>query len=576
MDPRTFEVIRNAVESIADEMALVVMRSAYSPVVRDSMDYSTALCDKQGHMVAQGLTTALHLGSFPDAMRNLIEECRGNIHAGDVFVTNDPYGSAGMHLPDIYMIKPIFGDDMLRGYGVTLVHHTDVGGIAPGSNSVFSTEIFQEGLRIPLMKLYDEGRPNKTLFQMIEKNVRVPVQVLGDLRAQLAACHHSEKAFLELVSRYGTSTLDFYLEELLGHAERRMRSEIAAIPDGSYEFTDFIDGLGEDPEPIVFHVKVTVKGDEIVVDWTGSSGQVQGGINATLPFTRSAAYLAIRCVTSRDIPNNEGYMRPIRVIAPEGTIMNPRFPAACATRGITGFRMLDTLFGALAQAVPERVRAAGEGGATFPSIGGYDQGEAFVLTESVLGNWGGAWDRDGTEGVPNPGANQTNQPIELIEAQHPLQILSYGLVADSGGAGEFRGGLALVREYRLLAKEAVLSMRSDRRSHRPYGLQGGRPGTPSWNILNPGPHQRVLPTLPMEAVALKQGDVVRHTQAGGGGYGDPLKRDPQGVVEDVLDEKLSVEYVKREYGVVIDPETMSVDMDATRHCRKEIAKRPSK
>ena len=265
-------------------------------------------------------------------------------------------------------------------------------------------------------------------------------------------------------------------------------------------------------------------------------------------------------------------MRPIRVIAPEGTIMNPRFPAACATRGITGFRMLDTLFGALAQAVPDRVRAAGEGGATFPSIGGYDQGEAFVFTESVLGNWGGAWDRDGTEGVPNPGANQTNQPIELIEAQHPLQILSYGLVPDSGGAGEYRGGLALVREYRLLAKEAVLSMRSDRRSHRPYGLQGGRSGTPSWNILNPGPHQRGLPTLPMEAVALKQGDVVRHIQAGAGGYGDPLKRDPLKVVEDVLDEKLSVEYVRREYGVVIDPETMSLDMDATRQLRDEMAK----
>jgi N-methylhydantoinase B len=572
IDPITFEVIKNALDSIADEMALVVMRSGYSPVVRDSLDFSTAICDSQGHVLAQGLCTALHLGSFPDAMQHLIREYAEQMRPGDIFVMNDPYGSGGMHLPDIYTIKPIFLNQVVEGYALVLVHHTDVGGIAPGSNSAFSTEIYQEGLRIPFLKLYDQGQPNETLFKIIEKNVSVPVKVLGDLRAQLAACHTGEKEFLQLLTKYGTATFRFYVEEMLNYAERLMRAEIAAMPDGVYEFTDFIDGLGEDPEPIVFHVKVTVQGDGIIVDWTGSSPQVKGGINAPVPFTHSAAYLAIRCVTSKDIPNNEGYMRPIKIVAPLGTIMNPTLPAACATRGVTGFRMLDTLLGALSKVVPDRVPAAGEGGCTFPSIGGYHNETAFVHTESILGAWGGRPGKDGVEGIVNPGANQSNQPVELIEADYPIEILRYSLVQDSGGPGKYRGGLSLLREYRLLAEEAILSMRSDRRDHPPYGLQGGKAGTPSWNIINPGPNQRILPVLPMEGVVLKKGDVLCHIQAGGGGYNNPLERDPQKVLEDVVDEKQSVEYVKREYGIVINPKTMSLDLEATKRLREKMAK----
>ncbi len=571
IDPVTFEVIKNGLESIADEMALVLMRSSYSPVVRDTMDYSTALCDGRGVMVAQGLTTALHLGSFPDAMRALVKEYGGRMRPGDIYIMNDPYGWGGMHLPDIYITKPVFFEDAVEGYAVTLVHHTDVGGIAPGSNSPFSTEIYQEGLRIPLLKLYDQGQPNESIFKIIEKNVRVPGEVLGDMRAQLAACRHAEKAFLQMIHKYGAPTVGFYLDQLTIHSERLMRAEIKAIPDGAYEFTDYIDGLGEDGEPIVFHVQVRVEGEDITVDWTGSSPQVKGGINAPLPFTHSATYLAIRCITSQDIPNNEGYMRPIRVIAPEGTILNPVLPAACATRGITGFRMLDTLLGALAKAVPDKVPAAGEGGNTFPSIGGYHNGAPFVFTESIAGNWGGRPDRDGVEGVPNPGANQSNQPIEIIEAQLPIEISRYGLVADSGGAGRYRGGLAVLREYRLLADEAVLSMRSDRRKYTPYGLQGGKPGTSSMNILNPGPQQRILPTLPMEGVILRRGDILYHVLPGGGGYGDPLERDVSAVLADVLDEKLSLEYVKREYGVLIDAKTMSPDLAATSRLREKMA-----
>jgi N-methylhydantoinase B len=251
--------------------------------------------------------------------------------------------------------------------------------------------------------------------------------------------------------------------------------------------------------------------------------------------------------------------------------MNPTPPAACGARGITGFRMLDCLLGALAQAIPDRVPAAGEGGASLPSIGGYQAGRPFVYVETILGTWGGRPNRDGAEGVSNPGANQSNQPIELIESELPLEIVQYGLVPDSGGAGTYRGGLGLVREYRLLADEAVLTIRSDRRAHPPYGVQGGKPGAPSWNILNPGPAQRILPTLPMEAVRIKRGDVFRHLQAGGGGYGNPLNRDPQRVLQDVLDEKVSLECARREYGVVIEPASLTVDEEATRRLRAEMA-----
>jgi N-methylhydantoinase B len=297
---------------------------------------------------------------------------------------------------------------------------------------------------------------------------------------------------------------------------------------------------------------------------------VKAGINTPLPFTRSACYLVLRSVIGGDLPNNEGYMRPIHVTAPAGTIVNSIEPAACATRGITGFRIIDTLFGALAKVAPERVPAAGEGGVSWPSIGGYQDGKAFVYVESILGAWGGRPDRDGCEGVSNPGANQSNQPVEIIEAELPLEVVRYGFVPDSGGAGEHRGGLALLREYRLLADDAVLTMRSDRRRHTPYGLHGGKPGTPSWNVINPGPEQRLLPVLPMEAVPLRRDDHFLHIQAGGGGFGPPHRRAADAVREDVLDEKLTIDYARREYGVVLDPRTCEIDQAATAGARARL------
>lgn len=575
-DPITLEVVKNALETIADEMALIIMRSAYSPIVRDSMDYSTAVCDRDGRMVAQGLTTALHLGSFPDAMSVLIEEFGGRMNPGDIFITNDPYGGGGMHLPDIYVIKPIFVNDRLEGFATTLVHHTDLGGIAPGSIAVYATEIFQEGLRIPLTRLFDRGVANETVFRFIEKNVRVPRLVLGDLRAQLAACHSAERSYSRLVQRYGGDPLHRCQDALHDHAERAMRQTIGDLPDGTYHYEDFIDGFGHDPEPVRFRVEVTIQGDEAHVDWTGTSPQVKAAINAPGPFLRSATYLAFRCLAPV-IPNTIGYMRPIKVSAPAGTVVNPKPPAACNARGLTGFRILDTVLGALAQAVPDRIPASGEGGAVNISFGGMIGDEPFVFAETVLGAWGGRPDRDGLDGAANLAANQSNQPIELIESQYPIEITHYGFVPDSGGPGTHRGGLAIRRDYRLTTDDVTFTMRTDRRKNLPYGIGSGKKGTPSWVIIEPEGRAEEVPVLPRDRQIINRGETVRLILAGGGGYGDPLAREPDRILDDVLDGKMTEEYARREYGVVLEVSGSAIDRRRTESLRAELlsAGRPS-
>jgi N-methylhydantoinase B len=545
------EIVKNALDTIADELALIVMRTAYSSIVRDAMDYSTAVCDASGRTLAQGLTTPLHLGSFFDAMQNLIARHAGRIAPGDLFIFNDPYLAAGQHLPDIYIVRPIFIDGTLEAWATTVAHHNDVGGIVPGSNSIGSTEIYQEGLRLPLLKLQDGGKENTAIWDIIAANVRVPEKVIGDIKAQIAACHVGERELAALFGRYGRDTLRTCFEAIHDHAERLARAEFAAIPDGTYRFANHIDGIGADPVPIPFQVALTVRGSDVIVDWTGTSPQVEGGINSPVPFTRAAVYTALRSVLDSDVPNAQGFTRPITVIAPPGSIANPLPPAACGARGITGFRMIDCLLGALAQALPDRVTADGNGGATLPSIGGYHGGRPFVYVETMMGTWGAAATHDGQDGVAHIGANQSNVPIELIEADHPLRVEQYALLPDTGGPGRFRGGLGLVRDFRLLADEARITVRSDKRRFPPYGLFGGHPGTPSWNLINPDGERRVLPVLTTEPTRLRKDDVFRHIMAGGGGYGDPLERDPAHVLDDVVLGKVTLDHARDAYGVAI-------------------------
>lgn len=567
IDPVTLEVVKHALASIGDEMALVVMRSAYSPVVRDSMDYSTALADRHGRIVAQGLTLAVQLGAFPDMMTLIHADWADDMAPGDVFVANDPYGSGGQHLPDLYVIKPIFADGRLEGYAATMAHHSDVGGIAPGSVAIHATEIFQEGLRLPIVKLYEGGRPSRTLFRVIERNTRNPVHVLGDLRAQLAACDAGERGLLALLDRYGGATLHGCFDALQEQAERLMRAEIARIPDGEYRFTDHIDGVGEHPERLDVTVTVSVAGDRLALDFTGTSAQVPAAINCPIAMVRSGAYCAIRCIGGPDIPNCEGYMRAIELHVPEGTILNPTEPAACGARGVMGYRVFDAVMGALAPVAPDRAIAACEGGPTLFSIGGYDRGRPWTLTEVMVGSWGARDAADGLEGVSNPAANLSNQPVELIEAETPVDIDRYGLVPDSGGPGRRRGGLAFERVFRLRDGEARFTTRADRRAHPPYGLAGGAPGAPSRNALETAAGRRDLPTMPMEAFMIRGGDAFHHRAAGGGGFGPAFERDPALVLEDVLDGKVTEEGAARDYGVVVDAARRTVDAVATARLR---------
>lgn len=577
-DPITMEVVRNALSSIADEMALVIMRTAYSSIVRDSMDYSTGLCDRDGKTVAHGLTMALHLGSFPDAMQELVAEYGDNTNPGDVFIFNDPYTAGGMHLPDVYIVKPIFHDGALEGYAATLVHQIDMGGIAPGSTAVYATEIFQEGLRIPVLKLYDAGKPNDTFFKLMHQNTRVPDKLAGDMRAQVAACATAEKAFVGLVDKYGSESFRAMLTDLHDYADTVTRQEIAKLPDGSWEFTDYLDGLGDEPEPIPLKVTVTIDGDAMIVDWAGTSPEVPGAINCPSPFVKSAVHLIVKCIADGDIPNFEGFTRALDIRLPEGTIVNPRPPAACAARAIVGWRAIDVLLGVFAQIVPDKIPAAGEGGVTFPAISGYHKGRRFVCSETMAGSWGAMPGRDGTFGIPNPGGNLTNQPIEMIEALHPLEVERYGMVENSGGPGRFRGAPAFLRQYRVRRADGDVSggeggvqivMRSDRRQFLPYGLDGGCPGTPSWNLINPGPNQRVMAVMPMDAVHFGEGDVFCHISAGGAGQGDPLERDPALVAEDVREERFTSAYAAAVYGVVLDA-GFAVDPAATAATRVQI------
>ena len=566
VDPITLAVIKSALDSIVDEMAYAVIRTARSEIIKDVMDYSAALCDGRGQLIAQAKTIAQHLGAVPDAMQSVLKEFAGDLHPGDVVAMNDPY-EGGMHLPDVFLFLPIFVDGSLEAFAVVIGHQTDMGGRVPGSNASDSTEIFQEGLRIPPVKLYERGVPSRSIMRIIAKNVRVPDRVLGDLGAEYAACRVGEREVGKLFARYGAPVLRAAMAELLDYAERVTRAEIARWPAGTYTFTDYLDSDGFSDEPVPLRVAITIHADgHLTCDWTGSSPQVKAALNSTFSFTKSCSYLSVRSVLRQDVPNNAGVFRCIEVIAPAGSILNPHMPGACAARALTGYRMLDVMLGALAQALPERVPAAGEGGNTVLSIGGLDARRSpFVIVDMITGAWGARPDKDGMEAVTNPSQNMSNTPVEVLEAQHPIRIDEYGFVPDSCGAGTWRGGLGLRRRYTLLNDEATLQLRSDRMKFQPYGLAGARPGRGTRNVLNPDGERREMPAK--FATVLRRGDVILHEQPGGGGFGDPFARDPARIAADVRDEKITIEYARREHGVVVDPGTLAVDEAATRALR---------
>jgi N-methylhydantoinase B len=569
VDPIEFELFKNAILAIADEMALTIFRTTYSGVLKDNMDYSTAFCDSNGKLVAQGLTLPGHLGSIPTALEVVVAKYQSDMAPGDVFVMNDPF-EGGMHLPDIFLFKPIYQNERRLAFAATICHHTDVGGRVAGSNASDSTEIYQEGLRIPPLKLYDAGKRNETLFALLEKNVRMPVRLFGDLRAQLAACHIAERQFTDLVGRWGADTVQRYMAEVIDHAERLTRAALAELPDGEWSFEDWIDDDGIEPDkPIRLFVTMSKRGNHMLVDWTGTDPQVKGAINNTYSYSQAASYTAIRSVLPADIPNNEGVFRAIEVIAPPGTIANGVLPAACAARGLTGFRMVDCAFGCLAMMLPDKVFAASDGGNTGITIGGwYADRTPFIYVDFTCGAWGARPWADGLDGNSNMFANMASHSVEVTEAEQPLRIDAYEFVPDKAGPGKFRGGVPFRRDYRFLEEEAVLQVRSDRRRFRPYGLYGGRAGRPSWNWLDPDGERRELPSK--FCTTIRRGELFRHEVAGAGGFGDPLERDPAAVARDVRNEVVSVAAARADYGVIVEPRSFEVDRAGTERLREQM------
>ena len=561
MDPITREIVKNGLAAAADEMAMALYRTAYSTIVRDCLDYSTSLCDGNGEMIAQGVTIPLHLGAVPFAMEALFAKFADDMDPGDVFILNDPF-DGGMHIPDIFIVKPVFWENQRVAFAVSTAHHLDMGGRLPGSSACDNTEIFQEGLRIPWLKLYRAGEPDASLFELLRVNVRVPRMTLGDLRAQVSACHIGERAIHDLIQRYGAQSFEVCCGDLIDYTERLMRAEIASWPDGSHSFTDYMDSDGVGGPPVKLQVSVTVKGDGLTVDFTGTSPQVRGAINNTLSFTVSTVVMCIRCMMKESIPNTAGMFKPIEVIAPAGTVANGVMPAASSMRGITAFRMVDTVLGALAGLLPDRVPAAGEGGNTLVVIGGeHDDKRPYVFFELLTGTWGAHPSRDGNDGLSNPANVAANIPVEEAESEYPVRIERYGLVQDSGGAGQRRGGLAVEREWCLLKGEAHLAIRSDRRDHLPYGLDGGKPGRGSTNLLTGDGEEIELPT--MISTTMAAGQRLYHRQPGGGGWGDPFDREPEAVVRDVLNGKVSPAAARDHYGVVLDGNELNEEATAT-------------
>ncbi|MDO5758039.1 MAG: hydantoinase B/oxoprolinase family protein [Rhodobacterales bacterium] len=566
-----FELFKNELFAIADEMAVTICRTTYSGVLRDNMDFSTGIADADGRLVAQGLTLPVHLGSIRTALEAVINKFGGDIREGDVFILNDPF-EGGMHLPDIFILEPIFQDGKRIAFAASTAHHVDVGGHVPGSNAVNSTEIYAEGLRIPPLKLFDVGIRNETIWELLRANVRLPVQLLGDLRAQLAACRIANRKVIELFNRYGTDASQKFMQRVTDYTERLARAALADLPDGEFSFEDWIDDDGVDiGQPIRLFVTVRKKGEHIEFDWTGSSAQVKGAINATLSVTEAASYTALRSIIPSGIPNNDGVFRVLTTTAPKGTIANVALPGACAARALTGFRMVDCAFGALAMMVPDRVFAASDGGNVGVTIAGFkSEGDRFVYVDFSCGTWGGRPWADGIDGISNIFVNMASQSVEQIESEHPIEIMAYEFAQDRCGAGKYRGGAPFYREYRIKVPEAILQFRADRHTVRPYGLYGGKAGQPgSVQMMTNGVNRHIGSKV---TEGITEHNRFSYVLPGGGGWGSPLEREPDAVLRDVRNELVSKGQARDVYGVILTGSPLSVEYDATARQRKNLAK----
>jgi N-methylhydantoinase B len=549
LDPVTVEVVRNKLDGIANEMELTLLKSSFSPIVKEGLDASASLFTLQGETLAQAIAIPIHLATLiPCVKRILAEFPPETMRDGDIYCMNDPY-LGGTHLPDIAVVMPVMHRGRLLAFAATMTHHQDVGGMAPGSVPTNATEVFQEGIRLPPLKLREGERFNDTLLKILRRNVRIPETFEGDLMAQVAACTVGVRRLGALATTYGDNHLTAIFAELLERSEAMTRDALRAIPPGTYRAVDFLDNDGIDLDRrIRIEVAVTLRDGAITVDFAGSSPQVRGPFNVVPSGSLAASCYAVRAITDPTIPTNGGCFRPITLELPEGSIVNPREPAPVNSRTATIKRITGTILAALAEAVPDRVPADNAGELLVLAFGGTrPDGTRFVTGELVAGGAGASAGKDGVDVIETDATNCMNLPAEALELDAPIRVHRTALRRDSGGAGTHRGGLGLVREYEILSGEVRFTHRGERHFIAPKGRAGGRAGAMARTVIHRlDGSEEVVPSKIV--TTLHTGERVVFETAGGGGYGDPAKRDPAAVEADVADGKVGEERAMA-YGV---------------------------
>jgi len=550
IDPITLEIVFNALRSVTDETYAALMKSAYSTNIKERHDHSTAIMDPGGRLVAQSAgSLPIHIASMSGLMGALLGKFDGNIHEGDIFVSNDPHEAGGTHLPDINLAMPVFVNGEIHSFVCNIAHHADVGGMAPGSMAGGMSEIYQEGLRIPVIRLFRRGELVTDILDLLLLNVRVPLERRGDYFAQISACRLGERRLQEVILKHGKAVLTAAYSDIISRTQRRMADGVESIRDGTYTFSDVMDGDGLGTFDVEIVVAVHVNGREITFDFSGTADQVKGNINVTLNATQAAVCYSLKALLDPEIPNNQGVLDAVQIIAPAGTLVNAVFPAPVAARANTCQRIIDVVLGALAEAFPERVVAAANGANTTAVFSGIDprSGASYLYLETLGGGMGGRPMKDGKDGVQVHITNTSNLPIEAIEMEYPLLVEEYSLVTDSAGAGRFRGGMGLRRVVRPRGHDCIFNGAGERFRHPPWGLFGGASGGMGRFMLRTIEGERRLEDKP-DQVSIGPGDAVVIETPGAGGFKPAADRAPEAIAADRATGKFSEEYLNRHYG----------------------------
>jgi N-methylhydantoinase B len=565
----TMQVIRYALEQIADEMGYTLVRTGRSTIITEVKDISCVVTDAQGQTVAQAHHTPSLLAGFEITMKELVAAYPPeDLVPGDVIITNDPY-KGGQHIMDLYAIAPAFHGGELVGFVGNITHHSDLGGVAAGGVAGGIREIYLEGLRLPMVKLVKAGIEDREIFGIIANQIRLPEKTLGDIRAQISSLMVGTERLDRLFVRYGDTVVRQAWSDLLDYSERRMRKGLQALPDGVYQAEDFIDDDGVIDQPIRVHVSVEIRDDQVIVDLSQSDPQAQGNTNSTMANTHAAIYYVMIAVVDPQTPPNSGCYRPIEVVTKPGTVVHPLPPGAVAARTNCSQKIVEAMYMALSEVVPERVTAGSHGQISTCGFGGLDPatGEPFIFTDIQGGGNGARPFADGADGQDSHLPRFMNTPVEAVESRFPVRIERYEFIPDSGGAGRYRGSLALVRDIRLLADKVSFARYGDRHKFAPQGLFGGLPGACGAFVLNPGTATEVaLKSKGLDTLA--EGDLVSLRLPGAGGYGDPAERDLDAIERDLENQKITPEAAERDYGVVLDNSGQRVDRGATEAKRR--------